>query len=91
MAAGLLRRAAVHASQPISLAHFDCILRAQLALAEVVEGSGATLEECHALYASIAARDCLHLGGSSEAVKRGIAASQHAARCVVECGEAVGG
>ena len=80
MAAGLLRRATVHSAAPISQAHLDCQLRAFLALGELMEGSGATPEECHALYTAVAARAARHLGGAAASVMGGIAQSQESAR-----------
>ena len=52
-ALGVLRRAVLHASNPISASHFHAILQAQISMGEVVEESGAPPEECEALYGSI--------------------------------------
>jgi hypothetical protein len=54
MAAGLLRRAAIHWSRPISAAHADAMLRARLALAELVVASKAPPEEAAGLRRAIA-------------------------------------
>lgn len=81
MAAGLLRRATVHCAAPISSSHLDAMLRAFLALGELLEGSGATLEECQALYTAVSAsQGAAHLGGAVASVREGIAQSQRAAR-----------
>ena len=63
MAGGLLRRAVLHASRPLSAAHLDAILRARVALAELGagadSGSGgsegcALLEHSAAMLAAVA-------------------------------------
>ena len=68
------------AAAPISPSHLDCQLRAFLALGELLEASGATPEECHALYTAIAGRSAQHLGGAAAGVMEGIARSQECAR-----------
>ena len=82
MAAGLLRRATVHAAAPISCSHLDSMLRAYLALGELLEGSGAALEECAALYQRVAGlgEGAQGLGGAVGHVLQGIAQSQGSAR-----------
>ncbi len=55
MAAGLLRRAGAHAGRPISASHADAMLRARLALGELVAaGGGAAREEAGALLKGVA-------------------------------------
>ena len=54
MAAGLLRRAAIHWARPISASHADAMLRARLALAELVAASKAPPEEAAALRRGVA-------------------------------------
>ena len=82
MAAGLLRRATIHYAAPISSSHLDAMLRAFLALGELLEGSGATLEECQALYMAVSASQgaAARLGGAVASVQQGIAQSQSTAR-----------
>ena len=66
MAAGLLRRAAVHFSRPISASHAEAMLRARLALAELVAGGGG---EARGLFKGVAeaAGACAEAAG-----KRGV-------------------
>ena len=45
IAGGLLRRAVLHCSSPLSASHLDALLRARSALAELVVSGGAPLEE----------------------------------------------
>jgi hypothetical protein len=54
MAAGLLRRAAIHWARPVSATHADAVLRARLALAELVAASKAPPEEAAALRRAVA-------------------------------------
>ena len=85
MAGGLLRRAAVHWARPISASHADAMLRARLALAELVAAGNAPPEEAAALRRAVAedaeaAAAAVGKMGGVPSLARSLAATAAAAR-----------
>ncbi len=78
VAAGLLRRAVLHLAHPVSGAHLDAILRARMALAEVLAEGGA-MEDALNQYRAVLGAKGIHGAVLALPLKDAIRGTRHAA------------
>ncbi len=78
VAAGLIRRAVLHIADPVSGAHTDAILRARMALAEILAESGA-VEDAITQYRAVTAAKAPAGVQMSLSLKDAVKATRHAA------------